>query len=208
MDQFISFEDAVARLGEPDADLNALRAELATVLTAVTEGRYGYDPRGRCQGMTLWTDPNDPQKRVRLRNGILTCVDGAQYSTSLEDLWIDRTSHAESPVDISFGQLFPGRGKDFDYHAIQAGLEEIVGCPLSSSVKAGFDNFFHYVFRRQFKERDRQRLMVENIITYMQGWEVALGNSRVSMRTGTIEVVCYLFPKELRDAERARNQEA
>lgn len=200
----IIFDDAVARLNEPGADLNALRAELAVVLQAVTTGRF--EPSGLCNGMTLWAAPDDPKKVIRLRNGILTCEDGARYSTSLEDVWIDRTSQAEPPVDIAFGQIFPLRGKEFDFHAIQTGLEAIIGCPMTSSVKMGYDNFFHFVFRRQFKARDRQRLKLENVLTFMQAWEVALGKSRVHMHTGTIEVICGTFPDKVREAERERDE--
>lgn len=202
--EFIAFDTAVARLSEPDADLNALRAELAVVLRGVAEGKFGSDPASQCKGLTLWTHPDDPSKLVRVRNHILTCVDGAQQSVSLLDLWIDRTSREEPRVEIPYGSVFPCQGKDFDFHAIQKGLEEIIGCPLTSSVKLGFDGFFHYVFRRQFKERDRQRLKAEQVVSFMQEWDVAYGSSYVRMHTGTIEVVCRLFPAEDREREKNR----
>lgn len=179
-----------------DDDLNSLRAELAVLLDAVNNNHFPYDKGDhRCPGFILWTNPENPEQHVRVRNGVINCVDGAQHSITAETLWREQTSEIVARTEYAFGRVFD-RGKPFHYGDVLDGLEEIIGCKKTGGVNYGYDGFYHFTFERQFKARDRQRLKVENVLTFMQDYDCSYGGSYVVIATGRIEVVCRLMKDE------------
>lgn len=179
-----------------DDDLNNLRAELAVLLDAVNNNHFPRDPGdNHCPGFVLWQHEDDPKKRVTIRNGVINCIDGAHHSLMAERLWLQQTSEIVPRTEYAFGRTFD-RGKPFHYSDVLAGLEEIIGCKKTGGVNYGFDGFYHFTFERQFKARDRQRLKVENILTFMQDYDCSYGGSYVVLSTANIEVVCRLMKDE------------
>lgn len=195
----ITFLQAKDRLRAPNADLNSLRAELAVLMDAIDNNHFPYDPDrdARCGGFTLWTNPNNPAQRVRVRNRIITCEDGAQHSISAEDLWIERTSAIEERARLDYGGVFHDKGSTpYSHHEVITRLEEIIGCKVSSKVCFGFDGFYHYSFKRQFRKFDRQRLRAEKALTFMQAYDCVFGRSAIEVATGRIDVIVQLHEVE------------
>jgi len=193
IDAPITYQQAMERLSEPGVNLNMLTEELEVVLAVLKTGRFPN--ADRCEGLVLWRDPENPDSRITFRNGIFNFVDGARHSADAKRLWQERVSHPMERAEISFGNIW-GDGNPVIVPEVIAGLEEIVGSKLTSKVLLGWDNFYHFIFDRKFSYADRQRLIAENIVTFMNPYACMFGASRVIVSTGRIEVMCYLPKKE------------
>ena len=195
----ITYRQAKERLCAPDADLNSLRAELAVLMDAVDNNHFPYDGDRDpwCGGFTLWVNPDNPKQRVRVRNRIITCEDGAQHSISAEDLWIEQTSEIEPRVRLDYGSVSHDKeATPYSHHEVVTALADIIGCEVSSKVCYGFDGFYHYTFKRQFRRYDRQRLRAEQALTFMQSYDCVFGRSAIEIATGRIEVIVQLHEVE------------
>ncbi|AFU88188.1 hypothetical protein CcrColossus_gp318 [Caulobacter phage CcrColossus] len=194
----ITYREAKARLSAPDADLNNLRAELAVLMDAIDNNHFPYDPeRPFCRGFVLWTHPDDPTKQVTVRNGQITCVDGAHYGISAKTLWIRETSENETYARLEIGRVDSDeKAIEFNFSEVLAGLEDIIGCKVTTKVCYGFDGFYQLGFERQFKRWDRQRLRAEQVVTFMQKYDCAFGRTFVEVKTGRIDLTIQLHKGE------------